>query len=84
MMTLEQSKGLKEAFDQAADANGYISWLKCMQIAKDLGLEYEQVCVDVLVLHLKCLSHGCMSAHIRDMLALHAYQGATGGRGGGR
>ena len=45
-MTLDQSKGLKEAFNQAADANGYISWLKCMQIAKDLGLEYEQVCVE--------------------------------------
>ena len=43
-MSLEQSKALKEAFDTAADANGYISWLKCMQIAKELGLEYEQVC----------------------------------------
>lgn len=50
MMTLEQSKGLKEAFEHAADANGYISWLTCMQIAKNLGLEYEQVCVDALVL----------------------------------
>lgn len=44
VMTLDQSKGLRAAFDQAADATGYISWLKCMQIAKDLGLEYEQVC----------------------------------------
>lgn len=43
IMTLEQSKGLKEAFEHAADANGYISWLTCMRIAKDLGLEYEQV-----------------------------------------
>ena len=43
VMSLEQSKALKEAFETAADANGYISWLKCMQIAKDLGLEYEQV-----------------------------------------
>ena len=73
VMTLDQSKGLKEAFDHAADANGYISWLKCMQIAKDLGLEYEQVCVDVPVLHLTCLLHACMAAQLHDVLALHAY-----------
>ena len=43
-MTLEQSHALKEAFEKAADETGYVSWLKCMQIAKDLDLEYEQVC----------------------------------------
>jgi len=44
VMTLEQSHALKEAFNKAADETGYVSWLKCMQIAKDLDLEYEQVC----------------------------------------
>ncbi|KAL0040405.1 hypothetical protein WJX77_006212 [Trebouxia sp. C0004] len=43
VMTLEQSHALKEAFNKAADETGYVSWLKCMQIAKDLDLEYEQV-----------------------------------------
>ncbi|KAL0049611.1 hypothetical protein WJX82_006036 [Trebouxia sp. C0006] len=43
VMTLEQSHALKEAFEKAADETGYVSWLKCMQIAKDLDLEYEQV-----------------------------------------
>ena len=43
-MTLEQSQALKQAFNQAADETGYVSWLKCMQIAKTLNLEYEQVC----------------------------------------
>ena len=42
-MTLEQSHALKQAFNTAGDETGYVSWIKCMQIAKDLNLEYEQV-----------------------------------------
>ena len=42
-MTLEQSHALKQAFNTAADETGYVSWIKSMQIAKDLNLEYEQV-----------------------------------------
>lgn len=43
VMTLEQSHALKQAFNTAADETGYVSWIKSMQIAKDLNLEYEQV-----------------------------------------
>ena len=43
VMTIEQSEKLKQAFASGADEHGYVSWVKCMQIAKDLGLEYEQV-----------------------------------------
>ena len=42
-MTLEQSQGLKKAFEKAADDTGYVSWIQCMRIAKELNLEYEQV-----------------------------------------
>ena len=74
VMTLDQSKGLKEAFDQAADANGYISWLKCMQIAKDLKLEYEQVCADVPVL---CVTYLLCCTYVR-----HVYSVCISGRAG--
>ena len=43
VMTIEQSEKLKLAFETAADEHGYVSWVTCMQIAKQLGLEYEQV-----------------------------------------
>lgn len=43
IMTLEQSAKLKQAFEKAADQYGYVSWVTCMHIAKELGLEYEQV-----------------------------------------
>lgn len=49
-MTIDQSEKLKQAFAEAADGVGYVSWVACMHIAKQLGLEYEQVLALLYVL----------------------------------